>query len=121
MDIYTNCYVTFDDKILAEAATVRVNKNPNHNVVATLAKGLAGITLGAQQCEITIDSAVPSADFEVNPDPYMQTGRVVNVGVVAANRQMTSKMVVMGGDFTAGVGQSAGLSISLLGPLAAWE
>lgn len=119
--LYSNAYVTFDSAVLAEAASIRINKNPNLNVIATLAKGFAGVNLGAGMCEITIETAVPSADFEVNPDPFMTTGKLVEIGVVMAGRQMQAKMFISGADYSAGVNQPVNLSISLIGPLAEWE
>lgn len=119
--LYSNAYVTFDSAVLAEAASIRINKNPNLNIIATLAKGFSGVNLGAGMCEITIETAVPSADFEVNPDPFMTTGKQVEIGVVMAGRQMQAKMFISGADYSAAVNQPTNLSISLIGPLAEWE
>lgn len=119
--LYSTAYVTFDSAVLSEAATIRINKNPQINPVSTLAKGFSGINLGAAMCEITIDTMIPSADFEFNPDPFMTVGRQVKVGVVMANRQMQAKMFITEADYSAGVNQAATLSIKLIGPLAQWE
>lgn len=119
--LYSGVDIIFDDKPMAEAASVTIRKNPALNPVFTLAKGFAGMSLGAATCEMTIDSAVPAADFEVNPDPYMQKGRIVEVGLVMANRQMQGKMFVTGGDYSRAVNQEARLTITLMGPMAPWE
>jgi hypothetical protein len=119
--LYTNTYVTFDSAVLSEATSVKINKNPSLNSVATLAKGFSGINLGAAMCEITVETAIPSADFEFNPDAFMTIGKQVTVGVVMANRQMAAKMFISEADYNAGVNQAASLSIKLIGPLAQWE
>jgi hypothetical protein len=121
MQLYSNAYVTMDSAVLTEAGSIRIHKNPNLNLVSTLAKGLAGVTLGAGMCEITVETAVPSADFEVNPDPFMIVGKQVELGAVVAGRQMQSKMFITGSELSAGVGQPTNLTISLVGPLAPWE
>lgn len=119
--LYTNTYTTLDSAVLSEVTTVKINKNPNLNVVSTLARGFSGVNLGAAVCEITLESAIPSADFEFNPDAFMTIGRLVTVGVVMANRQMQTKMFISEADYSAGVNQAASLSIKLIGPLAPWE
>lgn len=119
--LYSNAYVTMDSAVLSEATSIRINKNPNLNLVSTLAKGFSGVTLGAAMCEITIETAVPSADFEVNPDRFMTIGKQVELGAVMASRQMQGKMFITGAEYSAGVGQATNLSISLVGPLAPWE
>ena len=119
--LYTNAYTTLDSAVLSEVTEVGINKNPNLNVVSTLAKGFGGVNLGAAVCEITLSSAIPSADFEFNPDPYMVIGKLVTVGVVMANRQMATKMFITEADYKAGVNQAASLMIKLIGPLQPWE
>lgn len=119
--LYSNCYVTMDSAVLSEAVSIRINKNPNLNPVSTLALGFAGITLGAAMCEVTLETAVPSADFEVNPDKFMRTGRLVELGAVMASRQMQTKMFVSGAEYGAGVNQASSLSITLIGPMSDWE
>lgn len=121
MQLYSNAYVTFDGAVLTEVGSIRINKNPNLNLVSTLAKGLAGATLGAGMCEVTLETAVPSADFEVNPDKFTVIGKQVEFGAVMAGRQMQTKMFITGTEYSAGVNQPTSLSISLVGPLAPWE
>jgi hypothetical protein len=119
--IYTGCYVTSDGALLAEAASIKINKNPDLKVVATLAKGFAGVNLGVKQCEITVECAIPSADFEFNPDPFMEKGKEVELGVVMANRQMQGKFFINGGNYEADVTKPANLTISYIGPFVPWE
>ena len=119
--LYSATYITFDNKLLAEEASVTIDKKSGLNPVFTVAKGFAGMAIGASSCEMTIESATPSADFEVNPDPYMITGKLVEVGAVMAGRQMTAKMFVTDATYSHAVNQESKVSIKLMGPLAPWE
>lgn len=118
---YSAGFVTMSNALLAEAASITIRKNPAINPVLTLALGWAGFSIGAASCEMTIETAVPAADFEVNPDKFMVTGKLVEIGAVMANRQMTGKMVITGADYSVAVNQEARLQITLQGPLAPWE
>lgn len=89
--LYTNAWVTIDGKLLAEETAVSVDKKSGLNPVWTVAKGFAGMSQGAAYAEISIDNAVPKADFEFNPDQYMRTGQVVEIGVYMAGRQSVFK------------------------------
>ena len=119
--LYSNALVTFDGLLLAEEASVTINKRSGLNPVYTVAKGFAGMSQGAGTIELTIDMAVPSSDFEINPDKYMQTGKIVEIGLVMANRQTTVKMFVTDADYSHSVNQEARMSLKLIGPLQAWE
>jgi len=119
--IYSTGQVTMDNKLVTEAGSITLNKNPNVNPVMTLGNGFAGINIGAGVCELTIETAVPSANFEINPDPFMRVGKQVEVGVVIANRQTVAKMFITGANYSVGVNQPTSLSISFIGPLADFE
>lgn len=118
---YSAAHITMENALLAEAGSISIRKNPAINPVLTLLLGWAGFSQGASSCEMTIDSAVPSADFEVNPDKFMVKGKLVEIGAVMGNRQMTGKMVITGADYSAAVNQEARVQITLQGPLAPWE
>lgn len=118
---YSSVYTTMDNALLAEAASISIRKNPAINPVLTLALGWAGFGIGAAFCDMTIECEVPAADFEVNPDKFMVVGKLVEIGAVMANRQMTGKMVITGADYGGSVNQSAKVTINLQGPLAPWE
>lgn len=56
---------------LSEAASITVRRSTNSNPVQTIAKGYSGETPGACMSELTIESAVPSTGFELDPGPFM--------------------------------------------------
>jgi len=119
--LYTNVYTTLDNTIISEAMEVEVDQNPNLQQIATLAKGFSGIMLGAAMCMVTLRCAVPSADFEFNPSKYMRVGKQVELGCVAANRQLQGKFFIAGANFKGAVNDPANLTIQLLGPMVDWE
>jgi hypothetical protein len=121
LQLYTTAYNTIDNVLLTETSEIEINKNPNLNIIATLAKGFAGADMGAAQCEITIRNFIPAADFEFMPDGYLRTGRAVEYGCVMAGRQMQSKMFISNATYSKGVGNPAVQSLSLIGPLTDWE
>jgi hypothetical protein len=119
--LYTATYVTFDGKLLAEEVSVSIDKKSGLNPVYTVAKGFAGMAVGASSAEWTIESAAPAADFEINPDPYMITGKLVEVGAVMSGRQMTCKMFLTDATYSHAVNQESKISMKLMGPLKPWE
>lgn len=119
--LYTATYVTFDGKLLAEEASVTIDKKSGLNPVYTVAKGFAGMAVGANSIEMTIESAAPSADFEVNPDPYLQTGKMVEIGAVMSGRQMVGKMFLTDATYSHAVNQESKLTMKLMGAFKPWE
>lgn len=120
-DRYSNAYVTIDGALLAEEASVTITKNSGLNPVFTNAKGLAGFSQGAGTMEINIESAVPSADFEFNPDPFLKSGSIVEVGVIMANRQTVAKGAVMEASYSHSVNQESKLAMKIMAGLEAFE
>jgi hypothetical protein len=81
--------------------------------VTTLAAGFAGMSLGAATVEVTIESAVLSTDFEFNPDPFLRTGRTVEVAVLMANRQSVFKGFVTDATYSHSVNKESQLHMKL--------
>ncbi len=121
MELYSNAFVTFDGKLLVQEAQVTVEKKSGLNPVFTVALGLAGMTQGASTVEITIEEAVPSADFEINPDPYMRTGQVVEVGIIMGGRQSVHKCFLTDATFSHGTNDASKVSMKFLGRFADFE
>ena len=57
--------------VLSEAASITVRRSTNSNAVTTIAKGYCGETPGACMSELTVESAVPSTGYELDPGPFM--------------------------------------------------
>lgn len=119
--IYSSAYVLVNGRLLSEEVSVSIKKNSGLNPVFTVAKGLAGFSQGAQTAEITVDNAVPSADFEMNPDDFMKAGAIVEIGVVMANRQSVFKGAIMEADYSHGVNAESKMSFRFMAGFEAWE
>lgn len=114
LQLYSNAYVSIDGKLLVEEASVTLEKKSGLNPVFTVAGGLAGMSQGASTIEVTVDNAVPSIDFEFNPDMYMRTGAVVEVGVVMASRQSVFKGFITDATYSHSVNDASKLSMKFL-------
>lgn len=86
--LYTLAYVTVDGKLLTEHASVQVTRASNSQAVTTVAKGYAGESPGAPTIQIQVTNAVPAADFELNGGAFIQTLKVVEMGVITAGKQL---------------------------------
>lgn len=114
LKLYSNSDVFINGALLAEEASVSVNKKSGLNPVFTVQNGLAGMTQGAGTAEVSIESAVPSADFEFNPDPFMKTGEVVELRIVMANRETNCKGFITDASYAHSVNDASKLSMTLL-------
>jgi hypothetical protein len=74
--------------LLTEEASVQVTRATNSQAVNTVAKGYAGESPGASSIEIQVTNAVPAADFELNAGRFMASMKSVEIGVVAAGKQL---------------------------------
>ena len=114
LKLYSNCDVFLNGTLLAEESSVSVEKKSGLSPAFTVANGLAGMTQGAATMEVSIESAVPSADFEFNPDGFMLVGEVVELRVVMANRETNVKGFITDSSFTHGVNDASKLTMKLL-------
>lgn len=121
LQVYSLAFVTVAGALLTEEASVTVHRRTNSNAVNTVAKGYAGESPGAANCEIQVKNAVPSADFEMNPGPYMKSLQSVEIGVIAAGKQITVPGFIVEDTFTHGVNQEAMLDFTFRGVFPDWE
>lgn len=121
LQLYSNAYVTIDGRLLTQESSVSIDKKSGLNPVFTVAEGLAGMSQGASTCEVSIDNAVPSADFEFNPDPYMRTGAVVEIGIIMASRQTVFKGFITEATYHHAVNDASKLSMKMLCRFADFE
>ena len=121
LQIYSLAFITVGGALLTEEASVTVHRRTNSNAVNTVAKGYSGESPGAANCEIQVKNAVPAADFELNPGPYMKSLQSVEIGVIAAGKQITVPGFIIEDTFQHGVGQEATLDFSFRGVFPDWE
>lgn len=118
---YSKALVLLNGTLLAEEASVSVRRSTGAQKVMTTAKGWAGMSLGAPMIEIDVSSAVPSADFEVDPGRFMKTLEIVELTVVAAGKQLTSKGIINEDSFKHSVNAESTLEFKFEGQYADWE
>lgn len=114
VQIYSNALVTVNGRLLTEEASVTITKNSGLNPVMTVAKGFAGMSQGAGTAEVDVDNAVPSADFEFNPDPFMKAGATVEVGILMAGRQTVFVGFITSATYAHSVNQESKLSFKIM-------
>ncbi len=121
MKLYSGAEVYINSALLTEEASVTLEKKSGLNPVFTVVNGLAGMTQGAATMEVTIETAVPSADFEFNPDGYMLVGEVVDFRMVMANRETNAKAFMTDASYSHGANDASKLSMKLLCRFAEFE
>ena len=119
--LYTGAYAFMDGKLLSQEVSLTIDKKSGSNPIFTSVLGYAGEALGAPMMEFTIESAAPSADFEVNPDPYMKTMRMAEMGFVMSGRQMAFKAFITDATYTHAVNQESKIVIKGRAPMTEWE
>lgn len=120
--LYANAYVeVVGVGLLTQENSVSIEKKSGLIPVFTSVWGLGGMTQGASTLEITIENAIPSADFEFNPDPYMRTGAVIEMKIFVAGRVTVVQGFITDSTFSHSINDSSKLSIKFLGRFADFE
>ena len=114
LQIYSGSFVFIDGSLLTQEFAVTLEKKNNAEPKYTLAKGFAGMSQGAAVVEVTIENAVPSADFEFSPDFFIRTNAAVEIGVVMASRQTIFKGFITDATYSHSVNDASKLSMRLL-------
>lgn len=120
LQLYTLAAIYVNGALLSEESSVGIDRDTNAQQVLTVAKGFAGLSPGAQMTMINVDNAVPSADFELNPDKFMKGLAVVEITVFAAGRTLTTKGFVIKDNFQHAVNSDSKLSFSFIGEPSTW-
>lgn len=118
--LYTRALVTINGRLLTQEMNLTIDRDTKAQEIETVALGFAGVSPGSMVTRIKIDNAVPAADFELNPGPFMLALQVVEVGVLAAGRQLTVKMFVLTDNFSHATNSPSKLEMSLIGGPSDW-
>lgn len=121
VQLYTKAVVYINGNLLTEESNVTVDHDSNSNEVNTVAKGYAGESPGATKTMISMRNAVPSADFEFNPAPFINNMTEVEVSVFAAGKTLTVVGFIHKSNFQHGVGNAAELSFDFRGGPSDWQ
>lgn len=112
LDLYSSMYISVDGTTLVQETSITVEMDSGLKEIITSALGLAGMSQGAPKVEVTVENAVPSADFEYMPDEVMLTGKVVEIGIVVAGRQMLLKGFITKGTLKHSANEASSLSFT---------
>lgn len=118
---YTKAVVYINSNLLTEESNVTIDQDSGSNEVKTVAKGYAGESPGAPMTMINVRNAVPSADFEFNPAPFINLTEEVEVSVFAAGKTLTVVGFIYKSNFQHGVGNAAELAFDFRGGPSDWQ
>jgi len=124
LTLYANAYVYINGVLLTQESSVSVEKKSGLNMVETTHLGLAGAVQGSARVEISIDNAVPSADFELggNWDKYMITGEVVEIMILMGKSRISiHKVFVTDATYSHSVNDPSKISVKFTGRFANFE
>lgn len=117
---YSNVEVYINGSKLAEAASVKISRTTDAQIVNTLGRGFAGVSPGARMIKVTVENAVPSASFEYDPGSVMETLTPVELTLFAAGKSLSSRGFILEDDFSGAVNSQTQLSFSFTGEWASW-
>lgn len=120
LQLYTLASVYIDGALLTEESDVKVSRDTGAQKVLTVQKGFAGLSPGAPMMTVEVSSAVPSADFEMNPGKYMKALSIAEITIFAAGRTLTVKGFITKDDFSHAVNKESTLSFTFEAPYAEW-
>lgn len=121
LQLYTlvTCYV--DGAMLAEEARVTIDRETNAQNVLTVAKGFSGLSPGAAMMMITVENAVPSADFELNPGARMKALQVTEFTFACAGNILTTKGFIISDNLAHAVNSESKLDFKCVCEFADWR
>lgn len=120
--LYASAAVLVDGLFLTQEASVQVARSTNSQAVNTVALGYAGESPGSAMVEITVSSAVPSADFELNPGKFMKKLQEVEIGILGpGGKQLTARGFIISDNFTHAVNSESKLEFHFRGKMRDWE
>ena len=119
--LYASAAVLVDGLFLTQESSVQVQRATNSQAVNTVALGYAGETPGAPMVEITVSSAVPSADFELNPGKFMKRLQECEIGILGpGGKQLTARGFIISDNFQHAVNSASSLEFSFRGKMVDW-
>lgn len=119
--LYTQCYVTVDGKILMEEASVTVTRTSGSQAVMTVGRGYAGESLGAPTVEIQVSGAIPVAGFEFNAQDHLESLAVIELGVICAGVALVAKGFIVQDSIKHSVNQESTYDFTFRGEFAKFE
>ena len=119
--LYTQCEVYRNGGKLTEETSVKLTRTTKAQIQETVARGFAGVSPGAKMIQISVENAVPSADFEYDAGDDMGELRVAEITLFAAGKTLTSKGFITDDNFNHSVNSPSTYSFEFTGEWAIWE
>jgi hypothetical protein len=117
---YTKATVYWNGTLLSEESSVTVKRMSGAQPVKTTAKGFAGMSPGAPMMTVSVENAVPTADFELDPGAVMENLDDGELTIFAAGRTITSKGFITEDNFSHAFESQSKLSFEFTGQFANW-
>lgn len=122
LQLYAVANVTVNGTLLAEEASVTVDRATNSQQVITVAKGYAGESPGAPMTEISVDEAVPSTFFELDASGFMGELQAVEFTIyVGSANSLTFKGFIISDNFRHAANDKSNLSFRARGSFSSWQ
>jgi|SRR5271169_1026903 len=121
LQLYTLANIYINGSLLAEEASVTIDRATNSQQIITVAKGYAGESPGAPMTEMSIENVVPAADFELNPGKFMGTLQIVEFTAFAAGRTLTFKGFIISDNFSHAANTASKLGFKCRGSFSDWQ
>lgn len=121
LQLYSNIVITVDNKVLTQATSVSVDRMNNSIAQKTIVGGYSGESPGAAMCEVSVDNAVPSAEFEFDPGPFIKANQKVSFTVYAAGSMMRFDGFIISDNFSYAVDSASKLTFKARGSFSEYK
>ena len=120
LQVYTKAAVYVNGSLLIEEASITINRDTNSHPIHTIARGYAGEAAGSPLLEISVENAVPSLDFEMDPGQFMGNMQEVQFAVFAAGRTLNFSGFILSDNFSHAVETESKLNFKARGFYTNW-
>ena len=107
---YTKISIYVNSQLLSQASNITIDRNPALQRVDTIELQFAGVSKGSAYMEISVDNAVPSADFEFDPGSFMLKGQPCEFTFFGAGKTLTTHGFIMSDNFSYAVNSASKLT-----------
>lgn len=112
---YATANVYVNGSLLMEEASVSVDRIADSTSIYTLGRGYSGEAAGAKMLEISVDNAVPSTGFEMEPGIFMNNMQEVNFAVTVGDKILQFNGFIISDNFSHAVNTNSKLSFKAKG------
>lgn len=119
---YSLAFATVNGLLLAQEQDVSVDRDTNGVPVSTVVNGYSGDSPGAGMVDITVESAVPAANFEFNAGPLMVSLTPAKVFILGpGGKQLKCTVQIYKDQFGHGVNKASKYTFKCRAALVDWQ